>query len=495
MQIRHATTVLLVLSLVAVPVPRTGATAQDASIERLEAWQAPANETAFDSADDVRAAIENGTLSRATGVNDDDVLVLELRFQEFDEAVANASGSTTTERFQTALTEHGDLVIRQTNMGPMRAPVTIDALDQTGVEVFAADDDTYYVRIDLSEAVVLRNDDSEQLETDRPYTFVVQAELAADSPLTAERSVALTAVDQRSATVETERDGTVQLQPRANQTIAGTANVGTGSTVTLVLSGDANPRTDGNESVRLTREATVTPTDDHAHYEGAFAATFDLRDVSPAATNVTVDVRIDNRSLLEEPAPAVIANRRATVRVHDLVETGGFVGVNVTADLSAGGFLAVHGWMADGLVVGHTPYLERGEHTVTVYLDKPTDADNLVVVAYRDENFNQWFDGVETESRYSTGAPEDAIVVNGSRLNDTLRDTPTPDNSTDDTLTPGDTPTPDERDPTPTPATTQTSPTATPSPSSTGGLGTLLPVVGVLLVGTLLVTAVQYRRN
>lgn len=493
MRILHATAVFLVLSLVAVPALGTGATAQDASIERLEAWQAPANETAFDSADDVRAAIENGTLSRATGVNGDDVLVLELQVTGFDEVVASANGSTTTERFQTALADHGGLLIRQTNMGPQRAPVAIDALNQTGVEVFATND-TYYVRIDLSEAVVTRNDDREQLETDRPYSFGVRATLAADSPLTDDRSVAGTAVERRSATVETARDDNVQLQPQVNQTIAGTTNVGTGSTVTLVLTGDANPATDRNESFRLTREATVTTADDHVRYEGKFNTTVDLSDVSPAATNVTVDVRLDDRSLLDDPVPAVVANRRATVRVHELVEEEGFVGVTVTADLSAGGFLAVHEWKAGGRVVGHTPYLERGEHTVTVYLDKPADADNLVVVAYRDENFNEWFDGDEVESAYSTGTPEDAMAVNGSRLNDSLTETSTPG----DTPTPDptdNTPTPDEGDTTPTPATNQTAPRETPSPSSSGGPDTLLPVVGLLLVGTLLVTAVQYRRD
>jgi hypothetical protein len=503
MQPRTVAIALLMLSLaLLVPAVVVGETDTDenATLDRTEAWQAPASEAGFDDAADVRAAIDGGRLSRATEVNATHLLVVELGLRGFDEALGAADGSTTTGRFQAALREHGDLEIQQTNMGPNRAPLAVDALNGTGVTVYPdATNDTYYLVIDLANTTALRNDSPTELSERREYEFDVGATLAADSPLTAGEQRAMTAVAPREVSVDTAADGRVQLRPLPNQTVSGTTNLGTGSTVRVVLSGESNPQTDANESFRLARETTVDVVDDRYRYEGGFTATFDATDVSPRATNVTVDVRARNRSILDRSVSGRVNGDSASVAARDVVEDGGSAGVTVNGSLSAGGFFVLHAETADGPVVGHSPYAEPGEETATVYVNRPIDADELVVVAHRDANHNQWFDGPATDVPYSGPGTADAVQFDvelpGSNAPGGPDSTPTP------TVTPTTTP----AEPTPTPTATQpngTSPddatpgsgtTETDQPGSSSPGGTVLPALGVLSVVLLLVVLVRAR--
>lgn len=183
--------------------------------------------------------------------------------------------------------------------------------------------------------------------------------------------------------------------------------------------------------------------------------------------------------MLDAPVPAVVADRRASVETHEVVEDEEIAGVNVTTSLSAGGFVVLFEESADGPVVGFTPYLDRGTHTETVYLAQPTDADELVVVGYRDANHNEWFDGPDVDSPYTDGEPVDTVQI---------------DVDLSGTDLPGDTPTPEDSP--------QATPVATDSPYdeigdwiATGNHlnWTLLGVVGVVGIGILVVSV--YRRQ
>ncbi|MFP4627349.1 MAG: hypothetical protein ACLFNI_12275 [Natronomonas sp.] len=263
-----------------------------AEITYLEAWQAPGNETSFDEAVDVQSAIDDGSMTRATGLDGTDMLVIEMRIRGFDEAVRTANGSSTTDQFQHALSAHGTLEISQTDMGPQKAPLEIDALDETGVTVFPdAANETYYLSIDLDDAVVTRNGDTEALDTERTHRFAIVAQLDTNSSLRTTNDSAATAIEPRSATVDTAADGSVHVRPQPNETVSGTTNFGTGSTITLVLSGESNPETAANESFHVTSEATVRQSDGGFRYEGTFDSTFDLTDVATSATNTIFDVR------------------------------------------------------------------------------------------------------------------------------------------------------------------------------------------------------------
>lgn len=453
---------------------------ENATIERIEAWQAPANATVFDDAADVRSAIEGGTLSRATGINGSHGLVVEMELRGFEGAVADANGSTSTERFRTALGKHGGLEIRQTDMGPNQAPLSVDALDGTGVTVHPdAANGTYYLSIDLGDASLVRNGSPGDFQRSGTHEFDVLAHLEANTTLTAERAVAMTAVAPRDASVETAPDDRVQLRPLPDQTVTGTTNIGAGSTVTVVVRGETNPDTDANESFRLLREATVGMTEDRFRHEGQFATTLDLRDVSPAATDVTVDVRIGNRSLLDQPVPARVNDYRASIDARDVVLAGGSAGVTVDGSLSAGGFLVLREGSPDGRLLGHSPYLEPGDSGTTVFLDRPTVAADVVVVAYRDANHNEWFDGVDTDRPYPGDGTTDTARIDVD-LTATATPGPTETGTTPGAGTPG-TPRSGEE------------PTTTQSSGSTGIGGTILPALGVLIAGVLFVALASVR--
>jgi len=444
MRALHAVLVAAIVTFAGVTpaVVAPASVATDASLDRVGAWQAPANATDLDDAADVRSAIDDGSLSRATGVDNEDTLVLGIEIRGFAGAVSDANGSNTTDRVLSALSEHGDLVVLQTNPGASQRPAHVHVLDGRGVRAFAdAANDTYYVVMDLDEVRATRGEDGDEVDLTRsPYSFIVRAELAADSPLTEERQRAVTSVEPRSASVETAPDGRVHVQPSSNLTLSGTTNVGSGWPVTVVLAGDDDPDTATDESFESTRQATVElPEEVGFHYEGTFDVTFDEDAVAIGAENVTVDARLDGGSLLDEPIPVEVADRRASVAISGEGEDGQFTGVTVNTSLSAGGFLVLHEESMDGPVVGHTEYLDPGEHTVSAYVSEPTDADEVVVVAHRDANHNEWFDGPDVDPAYAGDDPDDAITLAPTQ-SPTTTESETASSRTDTTSSPTDAP-------------------------------------------------------
>lgn len=406
-------------AFVAPAVVAPASTASDASLDRVGVWQGPTDATDLNDAGDVRSAVDDGALSRATGVDRNDTLVLGIEVRGFAEAVADADGSNATERFTAAMAEHGDVTVAQTNPRPSFPPVYVHVLEGAGVEVFPDEaNDTYYAVVDLAEVPVTRGEDGDRTTLDSDtQEFVASVELAADSPLTEERQYAVAPVEPRWATIETAPDDRVHARPRSNLTINGTTNVGTDWPVTVVLAGDDDPDTAADESFRLTRNATVNASEErNYHYERSFAAAFEDGVVPPGAENVTVDVRFDGRSLLDDPASVELADPRASVSVVEVGDADpvGVAALTVNASLSAGGFLVLHEATPDGPVVGHTEYLAPGDYTATVYSSEPTDADELVAVAHRDANHNEWFDGPAVDDAYAGDDPDDEVALRGT---------------------------------------------------------------------------------
>jgi len=482
-----------------VGIAETGSS-DHATIERIEAWQAPADEVAFDDAGDVRAAINNGTLSRATVVNGTQLVVLGLELRGFEEAVTGANGSTVTDRFQTAFNERGDLTVRQANPDRSHVPLWfVDALNSTGVRVHPdAANESYYVAIDLRDRTAYQGkfDGSwERMPENNRFTFDVLATLDGDLPNTDDATVAATAIKPRTAEVDEPPVGDVWFRPRSNQTVTGTTNLGVGSMVTVAVTGNSNPDTGENESFRLVQETTVQMGDSLVPYRGRFDARFDMREVAPTARNVSVDIRVDDRSLLDAPVPARVSDYSASVDDPEVVTDGDVAGVRATATLSPGGLLVLHEDTVDGLVVGHSTYLEPDDETVTVYVDQPTDADELVVVAHRDGNHNRWFDAAGTDPRISgvgstVSVEFDVELPDGEPVVATATATPT--DAPPDETTP--TATPDEATPNSSSAPGTRTTTPGTESSSSGGLGgAVLPLLGVLLAGAIALAILRLR--
>lgn len=380
------------------------------SLHRLGVWQSPAGETNLTSAADVRAAAEEGRLRRATGVNGSHLLVVRVDATGLEGALAAADGPNATARFRSVLREHGDFLVVQTNPSVERDPRIVHVLDGPGVRALAdAANDTYYLAIDLGEARVTSGDadPAAALEDDpfEPYRFEVRMELAADSPLTEGGERAVATVEPRGARVSTAPDGIIHFRPAPNRTVVGTTNVGTGWNVTVVLAGEDDPNTTADESFRLARPVAVEfASENRFDHAGRFAASFDLSDAA-AAVNVTADVRFGGRSLLDEPVPVAVTRPRASVTTRGANTSGEFAAVTVSVALSTGGFVVLHAGGRGGPVVGHTGFLDPGEHVVEVYVGAPTDAEEVVAVAHRDVNHNEWFDGPGVDTAYAGDDP------------------------------------------------------------------------------------------
>lgn len=465
---------VVLLSVAAPGVTATAATADGASLDRLGVWQAPTDAVDLNEAADVRAAIDEGVLTRATAVNSSDTLVIGVQIRGFADAVAAANGSNATDRFLSAMSAHGDLVVRQANPGPSRAPKRVRVLDGTGVTVFHdAGNHTYYLAVDLREARVTYGEDGDEADLEsESYELRVEGKLAADSPLTDGGQYAVAQAGPRSASVDVAPDGAVHNQDASELTVSGETTVGTGWPVTVVLSGDDDPATGVDESFTLTRRATVTSSEEWVPRRGRFNASFDRDAVPTGAENTSADVRFEGRSLLGAPVPVEFAPRRASVSVAEVDGDAAVsdVVLSVNASLSTGGFLVLREGSADGPVVGHTEYLDPGEHAVSVYSSDPISGAEVVAVAHRDANHNEWFDGPDVDAAYADGDPGDAVTL-GQTASPTA--TPTTSRPTETAVSP--------RSPSGSTSSPPPSSTDTPTSGTAPGFGVAAVAVAVLV--------------
>lgn len=443
------------------------------SLERIGTWQAPRDETTIEEVTDLRAGIDDGTFGRATAVNESHLLVAGIEITGLEGALAKARGENVTTRFRNAVDRHGHLEVVQhpDTVGTMVDPAVVHVLDGPGVRVLAdARNDSYFVLVDPAEVRLTQGDREVDPERVAPYDadgmwLQVRAGIASESPLADEDERAAAVVAPRSASLSTAPDGAVHVASGTTRTISGATNVGTGWNVTVVVTGEDDPATDADESFRLTRKGAVEIPDEGSYrYAGGFDVSVGVPGVPPG-TSATVDVRFENRSLLEEPVPLVVEQRRASVAATGVGRDGEFTTVEVTASLSTGGFVVLHGESRDGPVVGHSDYLDAGDHTVEVYVGEPTDPEAVVAVTYRDDDHDEWFDGPGLEEPYSEGEPADVIVL------ETPHPTASPTPATPVT-------------PTPTPATPVT-PTDTPQEpfgdATTPGFGVTVAVVALFV--------------
>lgn len=446
------------------------------SLERIGTWQAPRAETTIEEVTDLRAGIDDGTFDRATAVNESHLLVVGIEITGLEGALAKARGENVTTRFRNAVDRHGHLEVVQhpDTVGTMVDPAVVHVLDGPGVRVLAdARNDSYFVLVAPAEARLTRGDREVDPERVAPHDadgmwLQVRAGIASESPLADEDERAEAVVAPRSASLSTAPDGTVHVAPGTPRTISGTTNVETGWNVTAVVTGEDDPATDADESFRVTRNASVEVPEERYRYAGRFDVSVDVPE-SPPGTSATVDVRFENRSLLEEPVPLVVEQRRASVTATGVDRDGEFTTVEVSASLSTGGFVVLHGESRDGPVVGHSDYLDAGNHTVEVYVGEPTAPEAVVAVTYRDDDHDEWFDGPDLEEPYAEGEPADVIVLE----------------------TPPSTPSPTPVPSTPTPATPET---RTDTPEEASGDATT-PGFGVPVAVVALIVALAARRR
>lgn len=400
---------------------------------------------ALDTKGAIRTAMASGRLNRMDAVAVGDPLVLAIEHATLSESLAD--GNATDEFFARVSGNHTSLRIEQTNPTPERHPKHVLLARNATTVVADPANDTTFVVVDTGRSPVYfgdpsRSDHAERTELRQEDHFVANLTLGPGSNLTtANRTVATEAefsirVREARLSVDDDLAERIYVDPAPDQRIAGSTNVRAGRNVTVVVRwGGPNATEDA-----IRRTVPVRAGEDG---ENRFSAAFDFGDVAENAT-ASVDALFDGRSLVHSPANLVVVTLEASVHVRAVRPdaAGPYARVETDANLSRGGFVALHRDNATGQVVGISRYLGVGRHrNVSVYAGYPVaESGRLVAVAHRDPNHNHWFDGA-SDAPYATSGgataatdyvltPQEAVQATPTTLPSASSTPPSPPSAT-----------------------------------------------------------------
>nr|WP_232508563.1 BGTF surface domain-containing protein [Haloarcula marismortui] len=269
--------------------------------------------------------------------------------------------------------------------------------------------DTHFVAIDGAD---LADNDELNLEDEDEYAanFTVYdstSDLVDDDDDSEVVNDSVQFVDA-DATLNNDDDISVQAGP--GQQFFGTTNVAPSSEVTVRLRSQSS-----SSPFLLQPETAVTE-------NGTFTATADLSERSPG-TNFTAQTRVDGSDVGDDIDGTIVEGATATVSISDQESDGSEVVVD-NAQLSAGGFIAIHAGNASGDVVGNSEYLEEGSHEdITITLDEPMDEDfTAVAMPHLDTNGNEAYDFPGADDPYTSG---DGPVTDSANVTVTSEEEPT----------------------------------------------------------------------
>ena len=407
---------------------------EERSTESLRSWVAPQDADLEDEDIDIYDRI-GANLTQANDIADGDIVVHQIVASGVEGPLAyeedvNGSSDVTQAFLRSTGGDAGEndafnFTVNRTNVG---ANADEDSMVLTSNNVTVVDDpdnNTYFVAVELdnvnqyeSGTVVREDDEDDQITAN--FTVSKDTGLSDDNEGVEDDYT----ITDRDASLNTA-NGLVTVQAAADQPVSGTTTIAPGSEIEVRLDSesDANP-------FIIRPEATVTP-------NGTFTAMADMSDYS-AGTNFTAQVLdVDGDELGDEEDGRITSAPTATVSISDQESDGSEVVVD-SAQLSQGGFIAIHVGNASGDVIGHSEYLEAGSHEdITVTLDTPQDGDfTAVAMPHLDTNDNQAYD-------FSGGSTDGPYTSNGSAVVE----------SANVTVTGGETPT---EGPTPTDEPTQT---------------------------------------
>ncbi|MFU1780738.1 BGTF surface domain-containing protein [Haloarcula japonica] len=455
------------------------------SVENMRTWVAPSDADIDDEDIDIYDRIgENLTQSDDVAAEDIVVHQIEtsgiegvLEYEQEDNGSSDvtdafvAAADTTPDRINDDRSESGlRLYVNRTDVGANADddPVNFTNSSSGVTVVDDPENNTYFVAVDTSD-VEFESGDTITGEEDTEINATLSVQ---EGPLSDDSTSesALYTTSERNAELNLDEDGFVTVGAAAGQTVSGDTNVAPGSEfeVEMESEGEANPFVERPE-------ATVGP-------NGTYVATEDFSDYS-AGTNFTVqtlDVDGDEDFSDEEDGRIVEADT-ATVSISDQESDGSEVVVD-SAQLSSGGFIAIHEDSASGDVIGNSEYLEAGTYNdITVTLDEPMD-ENFTAVAmpHQDTNGNEAYDFPGDDGPYTQ---------NGSAVTDSANVTVTAEEPTDTPEEPTDTPeeptdTPEEPTDTPEePTDTETEPGTTEAtgPGFTAAIALIALVAAALL--------------
>ncbi|MDQ2072688.1 surface glycoprotein [Haloarcula sp. H-GB4] len=446
------------------------------STENFRSWVAPQDAELDDDDIDIRDRIGQN-LTQSNDIAEGDIVVHQIVSSGVEGPLAyeeevNSSSSTTQAFLRSTVggDNNNDVFNLTVNRSDVGANADEDPLILNSSNVVVVDDpdnNTYFVAVETQNAnfesgTAIRDDDEDD-ELTANFTVSEDTGLSDDNDAA---EVDYSIVD-RDATIDTT-NGLVLVQAAADQQLTGTTTVAPGSEfeVEVESESDSNPFLDRPE-------ATVTT-------DGTFSATADFSDYS-AGTNFTAQtLDVDGDELGDEEDGQITDADTATVSISDQESDGSEVVVD-SAQLSAGGFIAIHAGNASGDVVGHSEYRDAGSHEdITITLDEPMDEDfTAVAMPHLDTNGNEAYDFPDADGPYT---------ANGSAVTDsanvTIAAEDTPADTEEPTETETEPPATDEETDAPAtdePATEETETTEASGPGFTAAIALIALVAAALL--------------
>ncbi|GGM46513.1 BGTF surface domain-containing protein [Haloarcula argentinensis] len=416
------------------------------SVENINTWAAPSDAEIDDDDVDIYDRI-GVNLTQSDDLAAEDVVVHEIQASGIEGALEyeqeDGSASDATEAFVAATDTTPDrinssdtttsglrLYVNRTDVGANADadPINFTNSSDAVTVVDDPDNNSYFVAVDTSDVTFESGDTIvDEEDTRLNATFSVR-----DGPLTDDRNSdsAIYTTSERDATLNLDDSGVVTVSAAAGQEVSGTTNVapGTELEVEMESESEANPF--------VLRPEVEVATD------GTYTAMADFSDYS-AGTNFTVqtidvDDISDQEAFSDEEDGRIVEAGTATVSISEQESTGSEVVVD-SAQLSDGGFIAIHAGNASGDVVGNSEYLGAGSHEdVTIMLDEPMDEDfTAVAMPHRDTNGNEAYDFPDADGPYTsndtavTDSANVTIVEEQTEAPDTETETEAPDTETE----------------------------------------------------------------
>ncbi|NLV12073.1 DUF7282 domain-containing protein [Haloarcula argentinensis] len=411
------------------------------SVESVQSWAAPSDADIDDEDIDIYDRI-GVNLTQSDNIAIEDLAVHQIKASgiegalEYEQEDGDASGVTSA--FSDAVDTDGDtsngvgdagltLYVNRSDVGANADPDPVDFEESEGAltVVEDADNNTYFVALDTGDVTFESGDQlTDEEDTRINATFSVKEGALSEDDTSA---TSIYQTSERDATLNLDDDEFVTVSAAAGQEVTGTTNVAPGSELEVEMESEneANPFVERPE-------ATVGP-------NGTYVATEDFSDYS-AGTNFTVqtlDVDGDEDFSDEEDGRIVEADT-ATVSISDQESDGSEVVVD-SAQLSEGGFIAIHEGSASDDVVGNSEYLGAGSHDdITITLDEPMDEDfTAVAMPHLDTNGNEEYDFPGDDGPYTQNG---SAVTDSANVTIVEEQTETPEGPTETPEGPTETP-------------------------------------------------------
>ena len=403
------------------------------STESMRSWVAPRDAELDDDDIDIRDRIGQN-LTQSDEIANKSIVVHQITASgvegalEYQQEVNNANDATQAflaAGAQNTISEDAsrtnganalNFSVEKTNVGANTDDEELVLNDTNTVVVDDPDNNTYFVAVKTALAKydggnsIRSQDDTDEITAN--FTVTPYGAFEDDNDGVEDDY----SVVERDASIDTT-NGLVTAQAAADQQITGTTSIAPGAEIEVEVESESE------SNPFLERPETTVNAD------GTFAAAVDFSDQS-AGTNFTAQFLDTNGDQLGDEEDGQLTDAAtASVSISDQESDGSEVVVD-SAQLSAGGFIAVHAGNASGDVVGSSEYLEAGSHEdITITLDEPMDEDfTAVAMPHLDTNGNEAYDFPGADGPYTangSAVTDSANVTVGTEEEPTATEEPT----------------------------------------------------------------------